>query len=124
MSRLAVTVRNQTAEPLFIDHDPNWDDQQLTVGGVPQTSAYELAPDATAVVGTTNPEETEMGVIFAVSTRYDFDGTGFYQLSLGPVDDGLLGVEDGDDPVGQPPFTYALTDRAEMSMTMTFSPRC
>lgn len=119
MDSLAVTVRNDTHHELFIDGDPNWDDQELTVNGTPQEQIYGLAAGSSAVVGIT-ADYNEMGVIFATTRNYDYDGGGFYQLTIGPSADGNLGVTDGG-PNGSPTVQYTLADQAPLSMTMTFT---
>lgn len=119
MNRLSVTVRNDTNQELFIDGDPNWDDQVLTIDGTPRERIYGLGTGSSAVVGIT-ADYNEMGVIFATSRNYDSDGSGFYQLTIGPSDDGNLGVTDGG-PNGSPTVQYTLADQAPLSMTMTFT---
>jgi hypothetical protein len=119
MDSLAVTVKNGTDQVLFIDGDPNWDDQVLTIDGTPQEQIYGLAAGSSAVVGIT-ADYNEMGVIFATTRNYDYGGGGFYQLTIGPSDDGNLGVTDGG-PNGSPTVQYTLADQAPLSMTMTFT---
>lgn len=119
MASLAVTVRNDTHQALFIDRDPNWDDQVLTIDGTPQEQIYSLTAGGSAVVGVT-ADYNEMGVIFSTVQNYDSGDNGFYQLTIGPSDDGNLGVTDGG-PNGSPTVKYALSGQTPMSMTMTFT---
>jgi hypothetical protein len=118
MGKLAVTAQNQTSNIVYIDRDPNWDDQVLTINGAPQMEIYALNPGASAVVGV-DWDATEMGVIFATTKNYDYDGTGFYQLTIGQDGD-KLGITDGG-PNGTPTFTYTLQDQQSLSMTMVFA---
>lgn len=117
MASLAVTVKNDTSQELYIDGDPNWDDQVLTIDGTPQEQGYGLAAGSSAVAGIT-ADFNVMGVIFSTTENYDSDGN-FYQLSIGPTDEGNLSVTDGG-ANGTPTVNYTLADQAPMSMTMTF----
>ncbi len=118
MDSIAVTVKNESDETMYIDRDPNWDDQVLTIDGKPQMEIYPLNPEAKAVVGVEGGG-TEMGVIFATSKGYDDDGSGFYQLTIGVDDSGTVGITDGG-ANGQPAVSYTLEDRRASSMTMLF----
>lgn len=120
MSSLAVTVKNDSSHDIYIDKDPNWDDQVLTIDGAPQESIYVLAPGSSAVVGIT-ADYNEMGVIFAGSKDYDYGpGSWMYQLSIGPdPDTGDQAVTDGE-PSGSPTVEYRLEDQEPLSMTMIF----
>jgi phage gpG-like protein len=120
MDKLAVTVKNESEEILYIDGDPNWDDQVLTINGTPQKEIYGLNPGGSsqAVVGVVG-DSNEFGVIFATSRDSDSDGSGIYQLTIAPDDGGTLGVTDGG-PSGHPTVNYTLDDRKPLSMTMRF----
>jgi hypothetical protein len=113
MESLAVTVKNDSSHDLFIDGDPNWDDQVLTIDGTPHQKAYRLPAGSSAVVGIT-ADYNEMGVMFGSGT-----GSWFYQLSIGPDDTGNQSVTD-DSTEGTPAVTYTLQDQAPLSMTMDF----
>lgn len=119
MGKLAVTVRNNASRTVYIDRDPNWDDQVLTIDGKRQMEIYPLNPGASAVVGV-DWDATEMGVIFATEANYDYDGSGFYQLTIGQDDSGTLGITDGG-PNGTPTVRYTLQDQQSLSMTMVFA---
>jgi len=118
MDSVAVTVKNDASEIVYIDRDPNWDDEILTIDGKPTMQIYPLNPGAKVVVGTKDGGD-EMGVIFATSPDYDDGKSGFYQLAIGQDDSGTMGVKDGD-PFGHPTVNYSLHDRKPMSMTMLF----
>jgi hypothetical protein len=119
MGKLAVTVKNDASGIVYINGDPNWDDQVLTVDGNPQMEIYPLNPGGeTAVVGIEG-DAGEMGVIFSTTTNSDYDGSGFYQLTIGRGDTGMLDVTDGG-PYGSPTVSYTLHDRQPLSMTMVF----
>jgi len=119
MSSLAVTVKNDSSHDIYVDGDPNWDDQVLTIDGQPQESIYLLGPGSSAVVGIT-ADYNEMGVIFAGAKNYDAGHTWMYQLSIGPdPDTGDQSVTDGG-PSGSPAVEYTLADQAPLSMTMNF----
>lgn len=113
MDSLAVTVNNNASSDLFIDGDPNWDDQVLTINGEPRQEVYRLPAGSSAVVGIT-ADYNEMGVIFGGGN----DGWS-YALSIGPDDAGNQSVTDSF-VFGTPPMSYTLQDQSPLSMTMVF----
>ena len=113
MDSLAVTVKNDSSHDLFIDGDPNWDDQVLTIDGTPLERVYRLPAGSSAVVGIT-ADYNEMGVIFGSG-----NDSWFYQLSIGPDDTGNQSVTDSY-VNGTPTVTYTLRDQAPLSVTMDF----
>jgi hypothetical protein len=123
MSNPIVTVQNHSHHDIFVDGDPNWDDQVLKINGESVDSTYTLTPGATIKVSVdwdSAGSEEMMGVIFADAKDYDAGGVGFYQLSIGQdVDTGKLAVTD---PFinGEPHEKYKLKDQAAWSMTMDF----
>ncbi|MET0332397.1 MAG: hypothetical protein ABW154_13320 [Dyella sp.] len=117
MNHPTVTVLNNASRDIFIDHDPNWDDQVLKVDGRPIHQAYTLNPGVAAKVSVDwngAGEELMIGVIFSDKTD-ESDG---YQLSIGQAPStGELDVTDGD---GQGRVKYTVKDQAPWSMTMDF----
>lgn len=114
MDSLAVTVNNDSSQDLFIDGDPNWDDQVLTIDGTPQEQVYRLPPGASAAVGIT-ADYNEMGVMFGSG-----NDSWTYQLSIGPDENGNQSVTDSYIH-GTPPVNYTVRDQAPLSMTMVFT---
>jgi hypothetical protein len=119
MDKLAITVTNSSSHGLYIDRDPNWDDQVLTIDGQPQYSIYLLKPGSSAVVGVTS-DYAGMGVIFATTENYDHDDQAFYQLEIGQNDAGDQDVIGGG-PFNTPTVSYTLQDQKPLSMTMVFT---
>ncbi len=121
MDILAVTVRNQSSHDVYVDRDPNWDDQVLTFDGVPGEGIYLLAPGSSVVVGITDDDYNQMGVIFAGAKNYEYPpGAWFYQLTIGPdPDTGDQSVTDSYIS-GSPTVEYRLEDQEPLSMTMVF----
>jgi hypothetical protein len=117
MNHPTVNVVNNASRAIFIDHDPNWDDQVLKIDGQPIHRAYSLSPGAAAKVSVDwdgAAEELMIGVIFS-DLADESDG---YQLSIGQAPStGELDVTDGD---GQGRVTYTVKDQAPWSMTMDF----
>ena len=64
--------------------------------------------------------EYMMGVIFADGRDYDSGGAGFYQLTIGQLEDsGLLGVtDDGGSPAK---VSYTVSQQTALSMTLDFT---
>ncbi len=126
MNNPLVRVRNQSSIALFIEGDPNWDDQELLVNGAPIGESFVLAQNAEATVSVqweARPDEYMMGVIFADGPNFDGDDA-FYQLTIGQrEEDGALDVIDGDEPEtgGAHKTRYLVSERKALSMTMTFT---
>ncbi|MBA8735697.1 hypothetical protein [Chromobacterium violaceum] len=122
MSLTTVTVKNHSSRNLYIDSDPNWDDQELLLDDKPLRRGYALEPDRAARisvdwVGAGNAYM--MGVIFADGPDYDYGGDGFYQLTIGQNEDsGLLDVTDGG---GEAKIAYSIGQQTPWSMTMDFA---
>jgi len=123
MSNPVVTVKNHSTRDIFVDGDPNWDDQVLTINGKPTKKIYTLTPGSEITVSVHWDEagaELMMGVIFADAANYDFGNVGFYQLSIGQeTTSGNLGVTD-ENTNGQPLVRYTVSDQEPWSMTMAF----
>lgn len=117
MNHPTVTVLNNASRAIFIDHDPNWDDQVLKVDGRPIQQPYTLNPGVAAKVSVDwsgAGEELMIGVIFSDKAD-ESDG---YQLSIGQAPStGELDVTDGD---GHGRVKYTVKDQAPWSMTMDF----
>ena len=90
MSHPVVTVINNASHDIFVDGDPNWDDQVLKIDGVPVDSIYTLSPGSAIEISIdwddASGSEMMMGVIFADAPNYDYGGDGFFQLSLGQLE--------------------------------------
>ena len=124
MSNPVVTVTNNASRDIFVDSDPNWDDQELMINGQAFTEIYTLAEGATITVSVnweSAGDSRMIGVIFANEKNYDYDkGAGFYQLTVGQdPNTGNLGITDNY-TFGQPDVYYTLSDQAPWSMTMGF----
>jgi hypothetical protein len=123
MSNPVVTVKNHSTHDIFIDGDPNWDDQVLLIDGKPTKKIYTLTQGSDVEVSVHWNQagaELMMGVIFADAAQYDSGDVGFYQLSIGQeTTSGNLGVTDGD-AEGQPLVRFTVTDQEPWSMTMDF----
>lgn len=123
MTKPVVTVKNNSSRDIFVDSDPNWDDQILQIDGKHLRSVYTLIQTAIIEIsehwdGPGN--ELMMGVIFADAANYDSGGVGFYQLSIGQESEtGNLGVTDTYENA-QPLVRYTLEDQTPWSMTMNF----
>ena len=94
MSNPIVTVKNHSSQNVYIEGDPNWDDQTLLLNNQPAHGIYTLAPDQSAQLSVDwsgAGREYVMGVIFADGPDYDSGGAGFYQMIIGQLkDSGLL----------------------------------
>lgn len=123
MSNPVITVKNNATRDIFVDGDPNWDDQVLKIDGKPIESVYTLK-QGTAIKVSVDWEgagsDLMMGVIFADAANYDYGNVGFYQLSIGQdPQSGNLDVTDGNSH-GQALVRYTVEDQAPWSMTMAF----
>jgi hypothetical protein len=118
-------VKNQTSRDLCIEHDPNWDDQQLFINGKPTSELYCLPPDESARVsidvrGVTHKDEHMMGVIFTDTKHYNYQDGGVYQTTIGHhPDTQLLDVTD-EYVLTEPSMSYTVDDRTDWSATLTF----
>jgi hypothetical protein len=125
MSKPVVTAKNHASRDLFVEGDPNWDDQQLIIDGKVITEIYTLAPGATITVSVDwdgSGEEGMIGVIFAEAKNYDYGGAGFYQLTVGQdPHTGDLGVTDGGPNGGTLHVTYKLGDPTPWTVKMDFT---
>lgn len=127
MTQPVVHVVNASTHELFIDHDPNWDDQVLVVDGEPVDSIYRLPAGACAVVtiaAAISPAKDAnlIGVVLSDGQHYDYGTAGFYQATIGHDENGLLGVTD-ELVHRQPRIGYALEARTDWSMTLRFADR-
>ncbi|MEN3812341.1 hypothetical protein ABH309_19980 [Chromobacterium piscinae] len=122
MSSPVVTVKNHSSRAIYIDSDPNWDDQELLLDDKPLRRGFALQPDLAARISVdwSGPGNAYMmGVIFADGPDYDYGGDGFYQLTIGQDEDsGLLDVTDGG---GEAKIAYSIGQQAPWSMTMDFA---
>ena len=124
MNYPVVTVKNNASHDIFVDSDPNWDDQVLKIDGKPIDSIYTLPHGSVIEISIDWDDdagsEMMMGVIFADAPDYDYGGAGFYQLTIGQLEQsGNLGFSDGD-VEGQVQVYYTLEDQQPWSMTMNF----
>jgi len=124
MSYPAVTVINNASHDIFVDGDPNWDDQVLKIDGAPIDGIYTLPPGSVIEISIDWDDDTGsemmMGVIFADAPNYDYGGAAFYQLAIGQLEQsGNLGVTDGY-VEGQVQVCYTIADQLPWSMTMNF----
>jgi hypothetical protein len=127
MTQPVVHVVNASAHALFIDHDPNWDDQILVVDGQPVDSIFHLPAGACAVLtvaaDTSAAKDANLiGVIFSDGKHYDYGSAGSYQATIGHGADGLLGVTD-QAIHRQPRIGYVLEAQTDWSMTLRFADR-
>jgi len=124
MSDPVVTVNNQSTHAIYVDGDPNWDDQILKIDGKRSHGVYTLASGATITVSVAweGPgDDMMMGVIMADAANYDAGGVGFYQITFGQdPESGNLGVTDCY-VNAQPQVSYVLQNQAPWSVTMTFT---
>jgi hypothetical protein len=113
-----VTVKNESSRDLFVEGDPNWDDQQLLIDNNPTHSIYTLSEGASIVVSVVGGDD--MGIVFAESKDYESSDGGFYQLEIGhvPGTDNLAVT--GIFPYGQLNVLYTISDQQPSSMTMHF----
>ena len=122
MSLATVTVKNHSSRDIYIDNDPNWDDQKLLLDDKPLRRGYTLQPDRSARISVdwNGPGNAYMmGVIFADGPDYDYGDNGFYQLTIGQDEDsGLLDVTEGG---GEAKIAYAIGQQTPWSMTMDFA---
>ena len=128
MSKPVVTVRNNTSRDIFVDRDPNWDDQELMVNDKVLRKIYTLTKGTTITVSVDwegpSDEGGMIGVIFAEAENYDSGGgVGFYQLTVGqdPPNTGNLGITDGGPNGGPLKIKYTLSNQTLWTMTMTFT---
>jgi len=122
MSKPIVTVKNHSSHNVYIEGDPNWDDQKLLLNDKPMHGGHTLAPNHSvqlSVMGAGAGNADMMGVIFADGRDYDSGGAGFYQMTIGQLkESGLLDVTDGD---GQAKVSYTVSDQTAWSMTLDFT---
>src|SRR4029077_610264 len=117
MSNPVVTVKNNARIDIFVDGDPNWDDQELIIDGKVSTEIYTLTKGATITVSVNweSPGAEQMiGVIFAQTKNYD-NGGAFYQLAVGQDQAGNLAITD-ENTHGKLDIRYTLGDQAPWSM--------
>jgi len=122
MSNPVVTVKNNASIDIFVDGDPNWDDQELMIDGKAITGIYTLTKGTTVTVSVkweSRGAEQMIGVIFAQTKNYDAGGA-FYQLAVGQDQAGNLAVTE-EDAHGKLNIRYTLSDQAPWSMTMNFT---
>ena len=125
MTDPVVHVANRASHPVCIARDPNWDDQQLLIGGRVATRARCLGPGAKTDIGVrlgtdTERDENLMGVIFADAKDFNAGGVGMRQITIGHhTDTGMLAVTD-EFTVGTPSVQYSTTNQTQWSMDMTF----
>jgi len=124
MTNPVITVNNNSSHDVYVDGDPNWDDQVLHINGKRVHSVYTLAQGLSIEVSVNweGPgDELMLGVIFADAAQYDYgSNVGFYQLSFGQAPaTGNLDVTDSYIN-GEPQVQYSVADQTPWSMTMTF----
>jgi hypothetical protein len=111
-----VLVKNRSSRPLFIERDPNWDDQVLLVSGRKLGARHEVAPGSRATISQNGwgdqGDEYMMGVIFSENTE------AAYQLSVGQAPE--LGITE-DSSWGELHTRYELSNQQPWSMTMMFT---
>jgi hypothetical protein len=117
-----VRVENRSTHAVFIEGDPNWDDQVLLVSGKALRGSHEVGKGSRATISQRGwGEEGDvnmMGVIFSDSPHSDGPGAGSYQLTIGQNPN--LGVTDSFS-WGEPRVAYTVNDQTPWSMTMTFA---
>ena len=122
MRKPIVTVSNSSSHKVYIEGDPNWDDQKLLLNDKPMHGVHTLAPNHSVQLSVRDASAGNagmMGVIFADGRGYNSGGAGFYQLTIGQSEDGgLLDVTDGD---GRAKVRYMVSQQTEWSMTMDFT---
>ena len=125
MSDPVVNVTNHSTRDLYIDRDPNWDDQILLLDGQRLKRTHRLKPEESAAVSVPMDEgdkfgEYMMGVIFADGRHYDYGPGGFYQMSIGQhAETGLLSVTD-ESSRKDPAIRYTALEQTPLSMTIEF----
>ncbi|CAN7410395.1 hypothetical protein LJR230_002509 [Trinickia sp. LjRoot230] len=126
MDSPVIRVTNGASRDIFIDRDPNWDDQVLTVNGKRLNGMHRLAPNKSAEVSVPSgsydaADENMMGVIFAEGRRYEYGPAGGYQTTIGQsAETGLLNVT-SESTLRQPVICYAISHETPTSMTMYFA---
>src|SRR5437016_193930 len=121
MSAPVVTVKNHSSRDLFVDGDPNWDDQRLKLSGKVLGEVHTLAKGATiqlSVDWNAKGDAQMMGVIFAEKKIYDH-GVGFYQMTIGQDEEGRLDVT-APNPMNRPHVKYTVEAQTPWTMTLTF----
>lgn len=125
MSSPVVHVNNNTSRDLYIDHDPNWDDQVLLIDGEPIPDIYCLPANSSTKVsidmrGHKAKDEYLMGIIFSDGKNYDYGPAGAYQSSIGhDPNTGLLGVTD-ESTLKNPAVRYTIENQTDWSVEMKF----
>lgn len=125
MTNPIVRVTNLSTQAVCIEHDPNWDDQVLTIDGARMNQTLCLSPGVDANVsidanGDTSTDPHLMGVIFSDGKDITYGNAGGYQTTIGQdADSGLLSVTD-DFKLRSPSFQYSLGNQTQWSMDMTF----
>ena len=122
MSNPIVTIKNHSSHNVYIEGDPNWDDQKLLLNNKPSHRLHTLAPKHSvelSVKGASAATAEMMGVIFADGKDYDSGGAGFYQMTIGQLkDSGLLDVTDS---TGEAKVSYTVSQQTAWSMTLDFT---
>jgi len=123
MSHPVVTINNRASRNIFVDSDPNWDDQILLIDGKRIDGVYTLPQGATIRISIPwegAASELMMGVIFANAAQYDYGDVGFYQLSIGQEpQSGHLGITDQYES-GSSQLRYTIEHQTPWSMTVNF----
>jgi hypothetical protein len=118
-------VTNHSTREIFIDRDPNWDDQILLLDGRRLNRAHCLGPEQSATVSLPKGGESEgnehmMGVIVADGRDYDYGSAGAFQMSIGQnPETRLLAVTD-EYTIKRPAIQYAATGQQAWSMNIEF----
>jgi hypothetical protein len=118
MADLVLTVKNDSSHELFINRDPNWDDEVLTIDGTPQDQPFTLAVGSSAAV---TAGGDEMGVIVSTLPNYEFHGVTAYQLGIGPDSDSGNASITIENSWGAPVVKYAFVDQKPLSATLDFT---
>ena len=122
MSNPSVTVSNQSSGDIYLNGDPNWDDQKLLVNGqpiVPSGEKIGKGMDVTISVEWDGNRSAHMvGMIISDSFNYD-DGAA-YQMTFG--EDPEMGYMTRTETYdwGEPGITYRMKDRHTWEMTLEF----
>lgn len=125
MTDAIVRVSNEASRDLFIRGDPNWDDQQLLVGGHMARGMYRLVPGDSVDVAVpaacaAEQEEYAIGMIFADGRDIDYGSAGGFQTTIGwHAETSRFGVTD-EHVIRTPVLRYSAITESPCSMKMEF----
>ena len=125
MSDAIVRIGNGSSRDIFIQGDPNWDDQILILNGRPKAKPFRLPPGHSAELFVPAEDNGEidayaLGVIVADGRDVDYGSAGAYQTTIGRQQEtGWLGVTD-ESVLNAPSVRYSTASEGPLSMKMEF----